>query len=528
VGKPERILTAVGLAVLLAFGMAAGQEETRLPPSKLMIDQVYVDLPDIDIFLWATDSQGATLTFLDKSKLTLSLDQKPLPLPADATLGLLKDQEEGVAYTILLDVSMSLKAEDLKAAKAAAAGFVEGLRPSDKAMLIRFGSTVEILAPFTGDKDVLRERIESLEPVASNTLLYSAIETAFRQNSVYSPEVPRRRAILVLSDGIDEGSGVSLQDLRELMTFPVYTIGFAGGKKLFIESLVQISIQSGGQYFHITAIPQAEDAYTKIRDFIGAQWHLKLKYCDQEPDNGIRTLEMTLNDVLVLDSKKTVRMYSTKSLDEWKKACGKDVAPVAAGPKKILGIAWYWIAGGGGFLLLAVLLTVLLVARRRKRRREAAEAEAAREAEALAQANVADGMDGLAAGFGAGPSQASPTAPYPDSGEDADAAPCRVSFSVLEGQGKGGKIALPFRRERLRIGRAGLSDFVLDDDEVSSDHATLTREQGFFFLEDNKSRNGVYVNGIRIKTVKRIEVGDIINLGNTKLRFNGEAKPDEE
>lgn len=524
-GRPERILIVAVLAALLTAGAMAVQDETRLPPSKLMIDQVYVDLPDVDVFLWATDSAGALVSSLDKARLALALDKAAVPMPADAILEPFRGMNEGVAYTILLDVSMSIKEEDLKMAKAAALGLVGKLGAQDKAMLIAFGSAIEILAPFTSDKELLRQKIESVRPVASNTLLYGAIETAFRQNNRYDPAIPHRRAIVVLSDGIDEGSGVSIQDLRELMAYPVYAIGFAGGKRLFVDTLVQISNLSGGRYFHITDLSEAPMAYGKIRDFVESQWHLKLKLCDLEPDNSRKTLDLTLTDTLVLSSQKAIRLFSTKTRQERDKACGRDVpAVVDTCPKRILGICWYWVAGGGLILILLVLL-FLLMRRRRRRKKAQAEAEAA---QAEAASDIAAAAPGIA-GFGPSGPSAAPTEPYPETDGTRDIEPgSHVSFSVLEGPGKGKRFALAFRRGRLRIGRGGLSDLVLDDDEVSSEHATLTREKGFFFIEDNNSRNGVFVNGIRIKTAKRIETGDVLYLGTTKLRFNGEAGKDAE
>ncbi|MCI0527224.1 MAG: FHA domain-containing protein, partial [Nitrospira sp.] len=68
------------------------------------------------------------------------------------------------------------------------------------------------------------------------------------------------------------------------------------------------------------------------------------------------------------------------------------------------------------------------------------------------------------------------------------------------------------------IGRSKENDLMLDDALVSRMHATLRQEGTDFVLEDEKSRNGVFVNG---KTISRVKLsdGDKIQIGGFKLQF---------
>jgi hypothetical protein len=66
---------------------------------------------------------------------------------------------------------------------------------------------------------------------------------------------------------------------------------------------------------------------------------------------------------------------------------------------------------------------------------------------------------------------------------------------------------------KIKIGKAGDNDYVVNNPYVSRYHAQLTREPGgFLLLEDLDSANGTYVNGVRIKR-KRITPTDTIRLG---------------
>jgi predicted component of type VI protein secretion system len=57
-----------------------------------------------------------------------------------------------------------------------------------------------------------------------------------------------------------------------------------------------------------------------------------------------------------------------------------------------------------------------------------------------------------------------------------------------------------------------------DDDEISRSHARVTvDDSGFCAIEDLGSRNGTFVNGVRISAPQTLSVGDRIELGASTL-----------
>jgi pSer/pThr/pTyr-binding forkhead associated (FHA) protein len=70
----------------------------------------------------------------------------------------------------------------------------------------------------------------------------------------------------------------------------------------------------------------------------------------------------------------------------------------------------------------------------------------------------------------------------------------------------------------VRIGRSPASDVQLDDASVSRRHALLIREHDGVHLVDDRSLNGVEVNGDRI-TRAVLRDGDAIAIGRVRLRF---------
>jgi hypothetical protein len=88
---------------------------------------------------------------------------------------------------------------------------------------------------------------------------------------------------------------------------------------------------------------------------------------------------------------------------------------------------------------------------------------------------------------------------------------------VRAGGGRAGESFRP-AGERTRIGRSPDCDIFLDDVTVSRNHAVLIEEGGKFFVEDQGSLNGTFVNRKRIDRTPLAE-GDELQVGKYRLTF---------
>ena len=84
----------------------------------------------------------------------------------------------------------------------------------------------------------------------------------------------------------------------------------------------------------------------------------------------------------------------------------------------------------------------------------------------------------------------------------------------------GGRTGESFRPagDRTRIGRSPDCDIFLDDVTVSRNHAVLVENDGRFFVEDQGSLNGTFVNRRRIDN-QVLENGDELQIGKYRLSF---------
>ncbi len=70
-----------------------------------------------------------------------------------------------------------------------------------------------------------------------------------------------------------------------------------------------------------------------------------------------------------------------------------------------------------------------------------------------------------------------------------------------------------------RIGRSSENDLVIQDPEVSSEHAEIRSEGSGFLLEDVGSTNGTLLNKVKINQPTSLVSGALIQVGKTQLQF---------
>jgi hypothetical protein len=88
---------------------------------------------------------------------------------------------------------------------------------------------------------------------------------------------------------------------------------------------------------------------------------------------------------------------------------------------------------------------------------------------------------------------------------------------VRSGGGRAGETFHP-EGDETTIGRSPDCGIFLDDVTVSRKHAVLVARNGAFFIEDQGSLNGTYVNRKRVESAQ-LEDGDELQIGKYRLTF---------
>src|SRR5207302_6611855 len=77
----------------------------------------------------------------------------------------------------------------------------------------------------------------------------------------------------------------------------------------------------------------------------------------------------------------------------------------------------------------------------------------------------------------------------------------------------------PFSDGDTQIGKGPRNDVVMADAAVSAAHAIIHTEGETYSITDIGSRNGTYVNGERVSGPRKLNHGDVISMGLSKLTF---------
>jgi len=79
-------------------------------------------------------------------------------------------------------------------------------------------------------------------------------------------------------------------------------------------------------------------------------------------------------------------------------------------------------------------------------------------------------------------------------------------------------------RMKLTIGRSSRNDICIGDPFASRLHAELRQEGDHVLLVDNGSANGTFLNGQRVSGAIRLEVGDLVRIGETEIEYTSDER----
>ena len=92
----------------------------------------------------------------------------------------------------------------------------------------------------------------------------------------------------------------------------------------------------------------------------------------------------------------------------------------------------------------------------------------------------------------------------------------RIESRFIAFQGK--KIPIT---AKIKIGRSGENDIVIDDNMTSRDHAEIQKIKDAYFIKDLNSTNGTFINDVKVPKDKYIKLNldDVIKIGRTELKI---------
>jgi len=216
---------------------------------------------------------------------------------------------------LLIDLSGSTK-DVVKLIRAAAIRFVEAARPADRIGVITFAGDARVVSQLTADRELLRQRIETIDTARGDTKLYDATNFAMEEVLKESKK-SRRCAIVLMSDGLDgtipgvsgqQGSRRSYPEtLRNIQEFDgvLYTLwlnteyeamspldtqpeAFDAGH----DRMKEMAEAGGGVFYEVERLTDLAGAYEQVVADLGTMYSLAYRPSNSTRDGKWRAIRI--------------------------------------------------------------------------------------------------------------------------------------------------------------------------------------------------------------------------------------------
>ena len=189
---------------------------------------------------------------------------------------------------VAIDISASME-PNLDAAKGAALQFLQRMvRPRDRAEVITFNDHPALGVRFTRDVKALAGGLAGLKAERGTALYDSLIFSFYTFNGLKG-----RRALLLLSDGRDEGSRFSFEealDFARRAGVTVYAIGL--GDEVDKKKLAKLSEETGGRAFFPRQAGELAAIYEGIEEELRLQVLITYQSTTSRTDPGFRVVDL--------------------------------------------------------------------------------------------------------------------------------------------------------------------------------------------------------------------------------------------
>ncbi|HSW49541.1 MAG TPA: VWA domain-containing protein [Bryobacteraceae bacterium] len=293
------------LLTILAAGLLAAQQPQELPTIK-------IDVNVVNLLCSVRDSRNALVGNLGRDDFLVTEEGK-----AQEIRYFEKETDLPLTIGLLVDVSASQRNLIPTQRQAAERFFSSVLRKRDMAFLISFGSEAELLQDYTDSVVLLREALDQLRlntPPASpmpgpvptiytprGTILFDAVYLATSEK--LRSEVGRK-AVVIITDGVDQGSRLKLADAIEAaqkadaIIYSIYYVdprAYGSTGLLYLRGngdLRKMSEQTGGRMFEVGRKNTLEDIFRQIQEEMRSQYAIGYVSTNTARDGSYRRVDV--------------------------------------------------------------------------------------------------------------------------------------------------------------------------------------------------------------------------------------------
>lgn len=300
--KLNYIFTLFLLIAISAWPFAAASAQGEEP--QIRITQVDNSrFPNVTVYVSVTNAAGEPVGVDPATIQIFERGQAMQPVNIQGGGAALGGEIIPVTTMLVIDISGSMdKGDKIGAARDAAKAYVNGMREGDQAGVITFDTQVYRVQEVTPDKAVLTAAIDGLK-TGSDTAMYDGILEATKAFE----SVSGRKAILVLSDGLDNQSSAVEEDIVSAVGpsgLTISAIGFGepgvvGQAGIDETGLKSLTSRTGGQYAYTSDAASLTAQYQQYGEAFQSEYAITYLSPSTLRDGINRNLTVSLAETAV-------------------------------------------------------------------------------------------------------------------------------------------------------------------------------------------------------------------------------------
>jgi Ca-activated chloride channel homolog len=253
---------------------------------------------EVNVIFTVTDKHGHFIKDLKPDNIRVLDDHKP----PSSVVQFRSETDLPLRVGLLIDASNSIRDRFRFEQEAAMYFLAQIVRPkSDQAFVLGFDTTAEVTQDFTDNTENLAHGVRMLRP-GGGTAMYDALYYACRDKLMKaSASGPVRRAIILVSDGEDNQSRVTMGETIEMAQRAeviIYAIStnISNIKMRGDKVMEKMAEATGGRAFFPFKIEDVSNAFAEIQDELRSQYAVAYKPADFQADGRYRSIDIAADN----------------------------------------------------------------------------------------------------------------------------------------------------------------------------------------------------------------------------------------
>lgn len=230
--------------------------------------------------LFATDQNNNPILGLSSSDIIAKLVwTSPTPDSVIGTVSLVHNVSEGknVAAALTMDYSESMWESQIECMKNGVRTYVTRIGNDDQTEIIKFDHRIIVAQPFTNNKQLLYNAIDSNYALYGSTALYQSIYQGLNDVKNFNPTTDYIRCVVAFTDGGENASQISRETMINyalINGLPIYTVGLYFDSTYFhqeILDLKNIADTTGGTFYYLKSDTACNSTIINIYNQIASQ-----------------------------------------------------------------------------------------------------------------------------------------------------------------------------------------------------------------------------------------------------------------